>query len=107
MPLASVLEHGLGCLESSRRIHSTPQLLDFIRQQVAVDSREPTQWVFRRGADDEVWCKVRVSVSDVDGPGEVLLSIHDASDGMAAPTICRPASRWTCTSCPTCRRSRW
>ena len=84
LPMQSVLESGLACLESSRRIHSTAELLGFIRQQLETGSHEPAQWVFRRGADQEVWCTVQVSATERAGSHEALLSIHDASAGILA-----------------------
>ena len=84
MPVQSVLKQGLHCLQSSRRMHSTDQLLQFIRSQVGQSAPLPSQWVFRCGADGEVWCEVRATAIDGGAANEVLLSVHDSSARVAA-----------------------
>ena len=81
MPPRAVLGQGLACLQSSRRMHSTEQLLQFIRSQLG---QAPAQWVFRRGVADEVWCEIRASAIDGARPNEVLLSVHDTSASVVA-----------------------
>ena len=90
MPAASVLRHGLACLQSSRRMHSTEQLLQFIGDQMAATdpadpgARQPAQWVFRRGDSDEVWCELRAFALQGAPAHELLLSVHDLSDRVVA-----------------------
>ena len=84
MPVQTVLSQGLSCLQSSRRMHSTDQLLQFIRSQVGSGERTPAQWVFRHGTDDEAWCEVRVTAVECGPANAVLLSIHDTSTSVAA-----------------------